>query len=180
MLTATLSTLSFENLDNALKNAICDVYYISLLCEDCKQPQKHNGKPGLFLCHCLISYYCRSELNYAVNNCSYKVNNPKKWVGPLIPLAMTGVQMLKSNSSFFSVINTSYFFLQYLIFVKGGISLDYQIDLIDSYLNKIGHNTECGYKEMEKSVLGMYAKTSLVSSSTVYIIFNLVLQSIKC
>ena len=41
-----LSNFSSDSVEDSVNKMICDVQYISLLCEDCKLPQKNYGKPG--------------------------------------------------------------------------------------------------------------------------------------
>lgn len=59
-LSTVLSNISSGTFESVLNNVICDVQYLSLLCEECRQPQKYNDKPGYE--HVVISFCCSGHI----------------------------------------------------------------------------------------------------------------------
>lgn len=81
----------------------------------------------------------------------YVLSKPKKWIGPLLPMAMSSIQLMKASAS--------------LSTFAGGQLLEFHIDQIDKYLRKIGHNSVGGYQEMEKVIRSMYSRQEKTSAS---------------
>ena len=83
--------------------------------------------------------------------CSYSIMKPKEWIGPLLPLAMCGIQIVRNT-------------LRVYLGERGlhgrgrSPSLEGYCSEIDRHFKKIGHTTIGGYLEMQKIIFAMYNK----------------------